>query len=359
MDETMTVTAVTELTEETTAASETSAVGLDDVVSAFLDENQSAASGTLAPEAQQMAERSNDLFNSIIHGNVNRNVIADFLEGFLNYLPTIIIAAIVFFVFKWLSSLLLKFTKKALQKIKFSKYGQDFILHSMNVLLKIFNVCIVLTILGLPVISILILVVTVAIAGSVAVSDEMKSLFAGLVLMFTKPFEKGDYIKFGEYEGIAGKIGIVHTEVISLDDKVIIIPNEKIVSEVLVNYNRDGVSCVQYKFGISYGSDHKRAEEIIRRAMAEHPLVLHERDNFARMTALEDSAVIITMRAWTAPENYWKVHCDLLEEIKKSFDETGIVIPFPQVTVSYLGEKGGRTEISSKGEMQLATPGDT
>jgi small conductance mechanosensitive channel len=84
------------------------------------------------------------------------------------------------------------------------------------------------------------------------------------------------------------------------------------------------------EFGIGYGDDIGKAEEILAAAAADHPLVLHKPETNIKVNSLGDSSVNLILRPWVKTEDYWTVYWDLMKEVKLRFDAEGISIPFPQ-----------------------------
>lgn len=297
------------------------------------DQNGEAVTPTLAPKVSEVAENANNIITGISEGSFKGDLVKSLLKALWNYLPTILLAALLYIIGRNIIILILKGVKKALDKLAIAEYGRDFILKLLKIVLTTVNICITFTILGFPALSLLVLVLTFTAAAAITLKDGINSILAGLSIMVTKPFIKGSYIRCGEYEGFAGKIGIRHTEITTYDNKILIVPNEKLVNDVVVNYSRDGMRRVDYGFSISYESDLETAKKIITDIMAEHELVIHEKGHFARVTDLADSGVTVTARAWVSEQDYWTVYYDLLEGVKKGFDEAGIVIPYPHLTL--------------------------
>ena len=181
-------------------------------------------------------------------------------------------------------------------------------------------------------------IITVIGAASVAIGlalqNSLSNVAGGFIILFTKPFEKGHYISCQGVEGTVSRIGIMTTEIKTLDNKVIYIPNGQLSSSTVINYTKENKRRVDLKFSVDYNTDLKKAQAALKKVMADHPLVLHKEEEFARISELADSAIIFTLRAWTNTANYWTVYFDLIEGVKAEFDKQGITIPFPQIVVS-------------------------
>lgn len=299
---------------------------------------------TLAPQVSEVAQNAEELINAVSTGNVTRDVIKDFFIGLWDYLPTVLIALAVFLIGRIIIGHMTKAARKAFVNKNISKYGQDFLLVVIKIVLYFLLLCVVMTILGIPVASMIIgssaVILAAALSVGKAVEGTLSDIVGGLTIMFAKPFERGDYIKAGEIEGVTGKIGLVYTEILMGPNKALVsVPNSKLASSTLINYTREGTRLIDHVFDVAYDTDTKAARKVILNVIADHDLVLHDREEWVRVKELSDSSIRIGIRAWASEENYWTVYYDLLEQIKDALINAGINIPFPQMTISYLNKE--------------------
>ncbi|WP_234572295.1 mechanosensitive ion channel family protein [Rhodohalobacter sp. 614A] len=188
-----------------------------------------------------------------------------------------------------------------------------------------------------------------AIAVGFASQQSLGNIISGFFIVISKPYKINDRISFPDgLSGVVEDIGLRHTVIRNFENQRIIIPNSIISNQLLINSNfEDTKVCKFVDIGISYGSDIDLARKIMTEEIENHPLNIDNRtmeDTLkgeprvsVRVTLLGDSAV--NMRAWAwadSPPNGFRMYCDVLESIKKRFDKEGIVIPFPQRTISYL-----------------------
>lgn len=182
-----------------------------------------------------------------------------------------------------------------------------------------------------------------------AAQETFSNILAGILIIASKPFKLGDLIQIsGDIMGTVWDISLRHTIIKDFDNKMIVIPNSVINKEKVINYDLGDVrSCQRIEFGISYNSDIDKAKAIIAEEIKAHPLNVDPRTNYDRETGiprvvvrvmrLEDSSVIVRGWAWSHDyDSAFVMRCELIESIKKRFDKEGIIIPFPQRTVSFL-----------------------
>lgn len=193
-----------------------------------------------------------------------------------------------------------------------------------------------------------ILAVAVGFASQAALSN----IISGIFIVIFKPYKISDRISFKDgLRGIVEDISLRHTVIRNFENQRIIIPNSVISNEVLINSDfEEAKICKFIDVGISYGSDIDLAKKIMVEEIQAHPSNIDVRTEediengmprvTVRVLMLAESSV--NLRAWAWAENSpkgFEMQCDLLESIKKRFDAEGIVIPFPQRTISYLEGK--------------------
>ncbi len=193
-----------------------------------------------------------------------------------------------------------------------------------------------------------------AIAVGFAAQQALGNVVSGVFIVISKPYQINDRISFNDgLRGVVEDISLRHTVIRNFENQRIIIPNSVISSQILINSNyADTKICRLMDIGISYGSDIDLAKKIMAEEVEKHPLNIDVRKEediekgtprvTVRLLELSDSAVIIRAWAWaTDPPNAAVMYWEVLESVKKRFDKEGIVIPFPQRTVSYLDEGNG------------------
>ena len=115
------------------------------------------------------------------------------------------------------------------------------------------------------------------------------------------------------------------------DNKLIIVPNGRIIGGNIVNFSAKPTRRVDLKFGVSYGDDLRLVKQALREVLEADERILKEPEPFVAVSELADSSVNFVVRAWVNSPDYWGVYFDTTERVKLAFDEKGITIPFPQV----------------------------
>ncbi|RMH04720.1 MAG: mechanosensitive ion channel family protein [Planctomycetota bacterium] len=170
-------------------------------------------------------------------------------------------------------------------------------------------------------------------AVGLALQSSLGNLAAGVMIMFFKPFQVGDFVEAGGTVGVVEEILVFSTRLKTGDNKRIIVPNSQITSGTIVNYSANDTRRIDLVFGIGYGDDLKQAKSILERLCAEDPRILQEPAPVIAVGELADSSVNLLCRPWVKTGDYWAVYWDLLEKAKEAFDAAGVSIPFPQTDV--------------------------
>lgn len=180
-----------------------------------------------------------------------------------------------------------------------------------------------------------------ALAVGIASQEALGSIASGIMILAFKPFVIGDFIKGSSFMGTVEDISLRHTTIKTAENKRIIVPNSTINSETIENaHYSDTVVCTFVEVGITYESDIDKAKAIMAREVRRHPNYYDNRANPAdeevmvRVIELADSSVNLRAWAW-AKDNATAIFMkfDLLESIKKAFDDEGVDIAYPHIAV--------------------------
>ncbi len=163
-----------------------------------------------------------------------------------------------------------------------------------------------------------------------AMQDTLSNFASGMMILIYRPFDEGDMIEAGGTYGCVHHMNLVSTTILTLDNQTIVVPNNKIWGDVIKNFTHQNIRRVDLMFGVAYSADIVKVEKILADIIEHDPRVLEQPEALIKVHELADSSVNMILRPWTATENYWDLHWDLIRTVKLRFDEEGIVIPFPQ-----------------------------
>ena len=225
-------------------------------------------------------------------------------------------------------------------KSKLDNAASTFVVSLVTVILYIALAIVVVSSLGFSTAGIIAAFSAVALAVALALKDSLGSLANGVILIFTKPFKKGDFIAVDGMEGTVQDIRLFNTKILTPNNEEIIIPNSEVLGNKLVNYTTMPLRRVVIAFPVPYDSDIDAVREIILGCATAHPLVVASPAPAVVLDAYDSSAVRLSVRVWTLNENYWTVTNELKEILFNTLRDKGIEIPFDRLDVQLIGEGG-------------------
>ena len=254
----------------------------------------------------------------------------------MDFLLSIAVGILVFAVGSKLIKKLLKIVRRSMEKREMESGVISFFLSAGKIALYVLLIIIVAQIFGFAASSI------VAIVGSagLALQGSLANFAGGVLILIMKPFCVGDYIIVGDVEGVVQKIDVVYTTLTTADNRAVILPNGKLADSNIVNATKEDRRRVDISVGIAYDAPLNLAKEVLMKIGESQKDRLPDEPIRVVVSELGDSAVILLIQLWVKPEDYWTTRWAMTEQIKKSFDEAGISIPFPQMDVHMVSTKG-------------------
>lgn len=219
---------------------------------------------------------------------------------------------------------------------KFSKLDpsvKTFMISFSTISLKVLIVVIVLSIVGVPMASLVTVIGSCAVAIGLALQGGLSNIAGSLMILIFKPFKVGDYISAGGMDGTVKAITMFYTTIVTVDNRVIQIPNGSLSNSNIINFSSNPKRRVDIDLSVSYNSDIDKVKKVINSVLDNQEQILSDEDRFVRLRLHADSALIFTLRVWVKTEDYWTVYFNIMEQIKKEFDKNHIEIPYNQLDV--------------------------
>ena len=182
------------------------------------------------------------------------------------------------------------------------------------------------------------LIAGLGVAGAgvaLATQGVLSNVVAGLSIIFTKPFRIGEYISIAGEEGVVSAITLFNTTLTHVDHSRVVIPNRKIVGDIL--HNSGNIRQLDIAVGVAYDSDMNAAVAAINEVLAANPRVLKDPPPVVQPIQLGDWAVNIGVRPWVLVPDYVAASGEINGAILESFRHRGIIMPFPQREVKLIG----------------------
>jgi len=268
--------------------------------------------------------------------NINVDAVWSWISA---YSLNIIGAILIFIVGKWLSRRIANILSKLLVKNNVDQTLVNFLSNLTYYTLIVLVIVAAAGRLGINTTSFLTIIGAAGLAVGLALKDSLSNFAAGVMLVLFRPFAIGDVVSVAGITAKVENINIFNTHFCSPDNQLIIVPNNKIISDIITNITAKDTRRIDLVVGISYSDDMAKTREILAGLAKEDSRVLADPEPTVAVAELADSSVNLVFRPWVKTADYWDVRFDLTEKIKNALDEAGISIPFPQQDVHLFVEK--------------------
>lgn len=253
----------------------------------------------------------------------------------------VVLAIIVFIIGSKLIKWVRRIVKRSLERANADTGVSQFIDSLLKFGLYALLIFIIAMRFGVESSSVAALIASAGVAVGLAVQGTLSNFAGGVLILLLKPFTVGDYVIVPQ-EGIEGtvkEIQIFYTKMATVDNQTVVVPNSILTENSLTNVTARPERQLDLKVGISYDADLKKAKQLIEDMLYSDFTIIQDEDIKVFVDSLGDSSVVIGLRAWVKTEEYWKTRWRLLEQIKLTFDEEGIEIPYNQLTVHMKNEE--------------------
>ncbi len=196
--------------------------------------------------------------------------------------------------------------------------------------IMVFVLVAVLNQFGVQTTSLIAILGAAGLAIGLALQGMLANVASGVMLLFLRPFNVGDYVDAGGIAGTVVEIGLFNTEIKTNIGLALIVPNSKIWDSPITNFSRNPTRRFDLAVGIGYDDDIDGALALLKGLLTGDDRVLDDPEPLVVVMELGDSAVIIKLRAWTGSGDYWTTVWDLNKAIKNELKAAGYSIPFPQ-----------------------------
>ena len=261
----------------------------------------------------------------------------EWLEQIFTFLqnngPRFLLSILVLIVGLLLSGLIKKLIKKALTKSTIEATAHKLIIQILDILLKFVVVLIAAETLGIKTTSLITIFGAAGVAISLALKDSLSNVAGGFLVLFSKPFVKGDFIETNSVSGTVDNITLFYTTLKTPDNKTVFVPNGEISTAKIINYSTEKTRRLDLVFLISYQSDIIKAKAVVQRIAENSGFMLEEPAPTFAVGEHSENGIKLYCRFWLESTNYWNAYFYMLEKVKIAFDKENIVIPLNQLDV--------------------------
>lgn len=285
---------------------------------------------------QNSAELTEELEAVTEHISRTQEYIDKYLPVAVSFGIRLVLAVIVFLIGTRVIKLLRRIFRRFMERANADTGVIQFLDSLMKVILYFLLIMLLASGFGVDTTSVMALVGSAGLTIGLAFQGSLSNFAGGVLILLIKPFKVGDYIIYvaDGLEGTVAEIEMFYTTLLTPDNRKVVIPNGTLSNNSLINVTAQEKRRLDIDVGISYTADLKLARDLCEKLFEENEKILKEEEHVAVVDSLADSAVILKLRFWVKPEDYWAVKWKVTEEVKLLFDAHGIEIPFNQLDVN-------------------------
>lgn len=269
----------------------------------------------------------------------NPGVIRTWLEGLvpdlLNFAFQVVIALVIYAVGSRIIRFITRMIGRSMDKTGADEGVKQFVTPLIKYSLYVILIFMIMGLFGIATTSAVAVLGSAGVAIGLALQGSLSNLAGGVLILLLKPFRVGDYIieDSNKNEGTVTEISIFYTTLVTVDNKVIVIPNGMLSNSSLTNVSHMDRRRVDIMVGIGYEADIRTAKEILFEVAQKDEARLPEEDAVVFVSNLGASSVDMGIRVWVGASDYWTAKWRLTENVKYALDEHGISIPYQQIDV--------------------------
>lgn len=250
----------------------------------------------------------------------------------------LIVAGLILAVTLWAAKRLANAAERGMERVHRHNPGDRTLATFASALVKYVIIAIgliaVLQQLGVQATSVLAVLGAASLAIGLALQGALSNVAAGVMILLLRPYRIGDKVELNGRQGVVQGMDLFNTKLLDYDGLTLYLPNGKVFGEMIVNITQAGRRRIDLTFGVDYEDDLDLALELLTKAAADDSRVLAEPKPWAKVTALADSSVSVTLRCWSATDDWMNVKFDLTKQVKESFEAGGLSFPYPhQVSI--------------------------
>lgn len=268
--------------------------------------------------------------------------------GFLSVTPEDGIKALVTLIVFAGGVTVTRLTKRSIKygssRVTITPHQREVAHHAIQIGVLVPTTMFVVALWGIPVSNIFLGAGVLGIVIGFAARKTLSGILSGFVILFSRPFEVGDWIRVSEREGIVTDITVYNTQIRTFNEEHVIVPNDTVTQNEVVNYSRTDRLRLETTVGVDYETDIDAAARVAVGAMERVDAVATQPPPDVIRQEFADSAIMLRLRYWiTTPtvQTKWRAQNAVVGAVKSAFETEDIKIPFPQRELTGREEAGG------------------
>ncbi|MBS0882837.1 small-conductance mechanosensitive channel MscS [Pantoea sp. JGM49] len=250
----------------------------------------------------------------------------------LSYAVNIVAAIITIIIGMFIARIVSNTINRVLQARHIDATVADFLSALVRYGIIAFTLIAALGRVGVQTASVIAVLGAAGLAVGLALQGSLSNLAAGVLLVTFRPFKTGEFVDLGVM-GTVQNVQIFSTTLKTVDGKIVVIPNGKIIAANIVNFSREPIRRNEFIIGVAYDADVDQVIELLREVVEADERVLKEMGIQIGLNELAASSLNFVVRCWSKSGDLQNVYWDLLKNFKRALDAKGIGIPYPQMDV--------------------------
>ncbi|OTA21785.1 mechanosensitive ion channel protein MscS [Xenorhabdus beddingii] len=251
----------------------------------------------------------------------------------IQYAVNMVSAILILIVGLFIAKMVSKAVKRIMSLRGIDTTISDFLSAIVRYAVIAFTIIAVLGKLGIQTASVIAVIGAAGLAVGLALQGSLSNFAAGVLLVLFRPLRTGEYVIIGAVEGTVVQVQIFSTTLRTADDRIVVIPNGKIIADNIINTSREPNRRTQIVVGVAYNADIDEVKKVLGDVIQADQRIQHEKGVTIRLHEMAPSSLNFIVRVWTTNGDAWSVYWDLMENFKRTLDKHNIGIPFPQMDI--------------------------
>ncbi len=265
--------------------------------------------------------------------------ISEYTKELVGFAPKLVGAIIVFFAGMFVVKKLTRLLEHVLDRTGIGPELSGFFSSMASIALKFIVILIAAGLLGFEVSAIVGVLAGVVFAIGLALQGFLGNFASGITIVFFKPYKVGDWVQISGFFGKVESIQIFNTTLLTPGDKTLVIPNGKVTDDIITNFSTKGHIRIELSVTMPYEESFPKVKETILGALNDYPKILSDPKPIIGIESFDTHNIIVTVRPYINPDDFWEVTFDLNEKIKEAFHNQGIKVAYSEgVELGAIGE---------------------
>lgn len=261
------------------------------------------------------------------------------MEMIMEYAPKLALSVAMILIGFWIIKRIRIIIGKSLERADFSTDITPFLISLIDIALKVLLFFSVAGVVGIDTASFIAVLAAAGFAVGLALQGSLGNFAAGIIILVFRPYKAGDWVEIQDRFGKVESIQIFNTILVSPGQKTLIIPNGQVIDGIVTNYSEKGFIRIELNVNIPYEESFPKIRKIISRVLQNTPKVLSEPEPEVGIEAFDSHSIIVSVRPYANPDDYWEVKFSVYHNIKKAFNEHNIKMAYSEgVELGPIGE---------------------